>query len=234
MNKNCNVYVISAGRAEALPFSENEKKAFVFCVPKGQAAAYEQAGCPCVFETGSLIDSRNWALDNAFAQGKICVQLSDDLNWVKLNKNFGQSVKLDLLKVLESLCNVFQKVPTLLMGVPPTNNSFYAQKLVSVNTFCVGDCFFVKPSSPRFDKNLTLKEDYDFTLQYIFTQQGGCFRYQKYVFDFKHQYNKGGVCDFRNKEKEQKNILYLMQKWGENIKINPKRENEILLKIKNK
>jgi len=58
---------------------------------------------------------------------------------------------------------------------------------------------------------------------------GGCLRYGKYLTSFKHYTNKGGVVGYRDTELEQKTIQYLIDKWGECIKLNSKRENEILL-----
>jgi hypothetical protein len=87
--------------------------------------------------------------------------------------------------------------------------------------------FFCKPNEIRFDEQLTLKEDYDFTLQHI--QKYGTIRYQKYLFTFQHYSNKGGAVDIRNDKEEQKNIMILKSKWGDKIRLNPKRKNEILI-----
>ena len=86
---------------------------------------------------------------------------------------------------------------------------------------------FVKPNELRFDKQLTLKEDYDFTLQNI--QKAQVLRYQKYLLTFKHYSNKGVAVDIRNDQEEQKNIMILKSKWGDKVKLNTKRKNEILI-----
>ena len=87
---------------------------------------------------------------------------------------------------------------------------------------------FVKPCNLYFDESLTLKEDYDYTLQHL-QAYGNCFRYQKYLFSFEHYKNKGGAVDYRTDGEEEKNIAYLRRKWKEKIKMNPKRKNEILI-----
>jgi len=226
---NHQVYVISAGRYDKLPFNTAQKKEYVFCVKNGEKHLYENYGCCKVYETGSLVNSRNFALKHAFAKNIICVQLSDDINTIRTNKNFTSLRTIELDFAIKDLVSVFEKVKNVyLMGVPPTNNYFYAKKLISKNTFCIGDLIFVKPCNIYFDEMLTLKEDYDYTLQHI-QKYGHCFRYQKYLFDFKHYKNSGGAVDYRNDEKELKNIQYLMRKWGKKIKLNPKRKNEILI-----
>ena len=223
-----NIYVISAGRANDLPFTPEEKNRFIFCVKNGEGSLYRAAGCRNVHETGRLVPSRNWALNHAFAEGKICVQLSDDIKNVKVNKNFGKPDVVPLSAALEKMLQVFLKVPTKLMGIPPTSNDFFAKSLISENTFCIGDCLFVKPSAPRFDETMTLKEDYDFTLQHLATY-GQCFRYQKYLFTFLHYKNAGGAVSYRSDSEEQKNIAILKAKWGDKVRLNSKRKNEVLI-----
>ena len=87
---------------------------------------------------------------------------------------------------------------------------------------------FVKPCDVFFDEKLSLKEDYDYTLQHL-QKYGNCFRYQKYLFTFDHYTNKGGAVDYRTNDEEQKTIRYLMSKWGDKIRLNTKRKNEILI-----
>ena len=176
-----------------------------------------------------MIESRNFALKHSFAANKICVQLSDDIKKVSLNKNFGNKKDVNLDTAIQKLVDVFNKIDNVyLMGVPPTSNDFFAKNLISKNTFCIGDMLFVKPCDLYFDESLTLKEDYDYTLQHL-KRYGNCFRYQKYLFTFEHYKNKGGAVDYRTTAEERKNIKILQAKWGNKIKMNSKRENEILI-----
>lgn len=226
---NYQVYVISAGRHDKLPFSQRQKNEYVFCVKNGEKELYNRAGCKNVFETGGLMQSRNAALQMAFEKNQICVQLSDDIKKVTVNKNFGEKKAVDLDLAISDLVSVFTKIDGVyLMGVPPTSNDFYAKNKISKNTFCIGDMLFVKPNPLRFDTTLTLKEDYDYTLQHL-QKYGNVFRYQKYLFEFEHYTNKGGAVQYRTSKEEKKNIRILIGKWGDKIKLNPKRENEILI-----
>jgi hypothetical protein len=223
------VYVITAGRYDKLPFTKEQKSNYIFCVKKGEGDAYRKHGCVNVFETGRLIESRNYALSDAAKKNVVCVQLSDDLKKVTKNKNFGNGVECGLDDVICEMVNVFLSVNGVnLMGIPPTSNDFYAKSLISKNTFCIGDLLFVKPCGIFFDDTLTLKEDYDYTLKHL-TTFGHCFRFQKYMFHFEHYKNKGGAVDYRTEQEEQKNIRRLIAKWGSKIKLNPKRKNEILI-----
>jgi hypothetical protein len=226
---NYSVYVISAGRYNKLPFNDNQKRNYIFCVKNGEKELYEKNGCKNVFETGTLIKSRNAALEMAFSKNEICVQLSDDIKKVYTNKNFEPKKEVDLDIVINEMINAFNKIQNVyLMGVPPTSNHFFAKNKISKNTFCIGDMLFVKPNSLRFDNKLTLKEDYDYTLQHL-EKYGNCFRYQKYLFEFEHYKNQGGAVNYRTEKEEQKNINILFKKWGDKIKLNSKRKNEILI-----
>ena len=223
-----NVYVISSGRYDKLPFNSKQKKEYYFCVKEGEGHLYKANGCLNVFETGNLMQSRNFALDHSFLDGKICVQLSDDIKKVTINKNFGEQKKIELNKAIEDIVSKFNKVKGVkLLGIPPTDNFFFAKNIVSVNTFCIGDLLFVKPNDLRFDEQLTLKEDYDYTLQHL--ERWGSIRYQKYLFTFEHYSNKGGAVDIRDDKEEQKNIMILKSKWGDKVRLNSKRKNEILI-----
>lgn len=223
------VYVISANRYDKLPFTAKEKGTFIFLVKEGQKSLYEAHGCKKVVESGNLMDSRNFALEHAFAANKICVQLSDDCKGVKTNGQLMTKKKVPLSTAIHDIVQKFKTVKGVnLLGVPPTDNDFFAGKLIVMNKFCIGDMLFVKPSTPRFDTQLTLKEDYDFTLQHM--RLGTVLRYQKYLFSFQHYTNKGGAVDVRTDEEEQKNIRILMNKWPDKIRLNPKRKNEILMR----
>ena len=222
------VYVISAGRSNDLPFTKEQKAKYFFCVKHGEGELYKKAGCLNVFETGSLMKSRNFALKHAFKDNLMCVQLSDDIKKVVTNKNFGVKREVNLDYAINDIAVRFNQVKGVkLLGIPPTDNHFFATSIISKNTFCIGDLFFVKPNHLSFDEQLTLKEDYDFTLQHRTVY--GCLRYQKYLFTFQHYTNKGGAVDVRSEKEEMKNINILKQKWGKKIKNNPKRKNEILL-----
>jgi hypothetical protein len=154
-----NVYVISAGRYDKLPFSKEQKSNYIFCVKNGEGQLYKDNGCLNVYETGNLMDSRNFALDHAFKLKRICVQLSDDIKKVVVNKNFGEPKKVELDFAIEDIVAKFNNVKGVkLLGIPPTDNYFFANKIVSVNTFCIGDMLFVKPSDIRFDTQLSKGE----------------------------------------------------------------------------
>jgi len=191
---------------------------------------YKLNGAKIVIASGNLMDSRNAALDYCFNVNAVCVELSDDLESIMVNDFTGKRTKeyVTVLKALENIMPKFIESDYQLAGFPPTNNPFFALNEYDLNKFIVGDFLIIKPTTIRFDKNLKLKEDYDFCLSFM-KLKGGCIRYADYLMSFKHYSNKGGAVDYRTTDLEQKTIKYLIEKWGDCIRLNTKRENEILL-----
>ena len=190
---------------------------------------YKAAGAVEVVTGGSLVGNRNAALDYCFKRDKICVQIDDDLISVAINDFTGKRTKqyVTVKQAIEDLIVGFIKSDYKFAGAPPTENPFFATKVSQENILITAPFTLTKPNNIRFDKNIRLKEDYDYTLQHI--EQGGCIRYHKYLFNFKRYGNEGGAVSYRTSELEQQSIQYLQAKWGECIKLNTKRENEILI-----
>lgn len=192
---------------------------------------YIAAGAERVIQVGSLCESRNTVLVDAFKEGKIAVEVSDDLKAVKELLMVGAKktgVERRPGEVLEEMIKEFKTVPFKLAGVAPTPNPFYYHKHRSTNLFIIGDFMMVKPTHLRFDENLKLKEDYDYTVQHI-KEYGGVYRFNDIFMTFSHYTNAGGVVGYRNEEKEKEAIDYLMKKHPGAFRLNPKRKNEILM-----
>jgi hypothetical protein len=190
---------------------------------------YKVNGAEKIYKGGNLIGNRNAALDYCFNKNKICVQIDDDLQTISINDFTGKRTKkyVTVVQAIKGLLPQFINSKYNYAGAPPTANPFFATKVYQENILITAPFTITKPNPIRFDTRLKLKEDYDYTLQHI--QNTGCIRYHKYLFDFKRYGNKGGVVSYRTDKLEQKAINYLQGKWGECIKLNPKRQNEILL-----
>jgi len=206
-------------------------KEIVFFVKDEQdKKLYLQNGAKEVIVSGTLMDSRNASLEYCFKQNKICIQLSDDLEKIMTNDFTGKRTHsyTDANNVIETVMPHFIGSDYYFAGFPPTNNPFFSLKEYEYDKFIVGDFIIIKPNKLRFDTNLRLKEDYDYTLQHI-KELNGCIRYGAFLNSFKHYSNKGGAVAYRTSQLEQETIKYLQKKWGECIKLNSKRENEILI-----
>lgn len=188
-------------------------------------------------ESGGLCASRNAALRDAWALGVPCLELSDDL--AKLQQpTFDRArdkyvaAPLEFREAVARMLTALALVPQAhLAGVAPTPNPFfYRGKPIHQKAFIVGDMILVEPCGVLFDEQLTLKEDYDYTLQHMhyFDAVARC---DDVLATFAHRTNKGGACSVRTDKLEQANIRRLKARWGSKIKDNPKRPNEILIRF---
>lgn len=192
---------------------------------------------PRVVVGGKLIESRNAIIDDAkYFNKNYAVIIEDDLQRLDLALDKKNKIRVEIPQVIDMMVDYLDENPDVYMtGVAPTPNAFFynPDEPISHKKFCVGSFLVIRSNTDlRFDPNLTLKEDYDYTLQHIF-KYGKIARFNNILASFSHYSNKGGVVGYRNNRREQYNINYLKKKWGtEIIKDNPKRPNEILLKVK--
>lgn len=226
------IAIISARRPDrVIPMSKWAPDA-TWYVAAGEAETYRAAGAKHVVEGGKLCESRNAALDNAFAQNRPCVQLSDDLAALKKAHDKKQVEPLTLEQAIKDMLFVTAKMDAKLAGCAPTSNPFYynPEKPYRSAGFIVADFILVRPCELRFDVGLRLKEDYDYTLQHL-AKFGRVSRLDNLMASFAHRTNKGGAVAYRTSELEQESIAYLRKKWGSAIRNNPRRQNEILLNL---
>lgn len=226
------VFIISKGRWDNVQnIQKITGKNVTWLVADGEKVFYQAMGADFVVEAGGLMAARNQALDMAFGNKRICVQLSDDLVRIKrgLTKKTSQPITLD--ESIKIILDGMQETGSLLGGVAPTANAFFTNFDIPVRNrhFIVGDFIVVKPTDLRFDTNMRLKEDYDYTLQHI-DKYGSVARCDLVLAEFKHRTNPGGAVEYRTDDLEQETIEYLKQKWGDVIRDNPRRKNEILIK----
>ena len=200
-------------------------------VGKKQKQEYENAGAYWVKDSGGLSDSRNQAIIDSQKEKKHCLQLDDDFKKVQfINKN-KKGVDWELSKAIKEMSNYINN--NMLVGVSPTNNAFYfnPKKPFSTKNFIIGSmCLINKKNKCRFDNNLKLKEDYDFTIENIY-RYGSVLRMNYIMPTFQHYTNKGGAVETRNDETEKESIQKLFDKHGDKIRLNKKRKNEILMAL---
>ena len=231
--EDCFLSVISHARPTNVPAMEALIGPATWFVGKGEAAAYQEHGAHNVVESGGLCRSRNAAIENSGMRH--CIQLSDDLRKVQVAITEGRrTVAKDIpfVAAVRLVRNGMRSIGAKLGGAAPTANPFYASvdRPVHPSAFIVGDFIIIAPSKPRFDESLALKEDYDFTLQHI-ARYGSVARHDAVLMSFAHRTNAGGAVEVRTDALEQECIAALREKWPLFIRNNPRRPNEILLKL---
>lgn len=202
-----------------------------YVADRDDVAAYKGA---TAIEAGPLCKARNAALNDAHSRSLPCIQLSDDLTKIervfavnKLNKTVSATFDF----AVASMLSAADRAQAFLAGVAPTTNKlfFNPNRAITLTNFIVGDFILVRPSPLRFDEDMVLKEDYDFTLQHLksygrVARCNGIFAY------FSHRKNEGGAVSYRTAAIEQDMIAHLKKKWGHHIRDNSKRPNEVILK----
>lgn len=201
-------------------------------VPASEVENYISAGADAVVASGGLCESRNAAINDGAAGGSYTVEFSDDLTGLAYAVDKKRTEALEAPDALKMMLGAMRVTGYHLAGVAPTSNPYFSdpEKRIVTHKFIVGDLIIISPDTDlRFDESLKLKEDYDFTLQHLH-RYGGVARVDSIMAVFKHRTNPGGAVEFRNAEREQEAIAYLKAKWPGEIRDNPRRENEILMK----
>lgn len=178
-----------------------------------------------------IAGQRNAILDY-FSKDEMIIMLDDD---IKSFKKLSQRRKLEVMsneEVKELFVNAFancQFNDCALWGIYPVPNEFYMKNKINNKGFIIGTCMGIIINDLRFDEDIQAKEDYDYTLQNI-KKYHKLIRYEYITFD-KCNSSDGGCGTYRNKDSEFEDFNKLLNKWGSLIRINPKRENEILINI---
>ena len=211
-------------------------------VGDGEGKYYKDAGATAVVESGKLVASRNAALKAAWDNNLICSMMDDDVKSIKQayfnpenKKNEAKPITFDqAVIILKHSLLAETRGMFYFAGCAPTANTYFyhQEKPISFKNFINASLMLMRPGCDVwFDANMTLKDDYDYTLQHI-AKYGGVVRHNDILLDVSHYSNKGGAVEYRTSELEQKNIAYLKKKWGRTIRDNPRRPNEILLNVR--
>jgi hypothetical protein len=222
----------------------------VWYVDQASLQAYKKLGLT-VKVGGKLVPARNMALRDAARLGKACAQISDDIShW---DYYAGDIAKLDQHLCSElnrlQLGNIAAKRARRLTVSPVAAAQFLLAKLRAANGpklagvfplgntgmafgreaecpdgFILGDFFVTEGSSCRFDPQMTLKEDYDYTCSHL-AKHGKVLRCNRMFIAAVHETNAGGAVSERDEagKKERANIEILQKKWPGVFHINGRR-----------
>ncbi len=221
--KVLNEYAIPPSKIHIFVANEAEKKAY-------EAIPNHLYGKIVIGKPG-LQAQRNFIFDY-FPKGTHLISLDDDINSVV----HAEGTKL---KPLESLAEVFakgfaecKKHKYHLWGVYPMANAGWQTKQADVSTdtkFIIGHMFGLIVDK-TFKLHVELKQDYELSLHYS-KQDGGVIRLNHIACRTKMG-AKGGIGKATSERLGiyQKSIQYLMEKYPDRVRLNPRREGEILLK----
>lgn len=177
--------------------------------------------CPDAIQ-GNLCRVRNWILDTQFDDETECIVIIDD-DCKGVGRFDGQKkVWFDgdeLLEWCEAQTILCKQLGFMHWGVNciPDKGAYHEHKPMGWKQY-IGGPFqgHIKESECRYDENLSLKEDYDMTLQHL-QRYGGVLRLNYAFYDVKQAEQAGGCASYRNLNEEKRQFWALQRKWGKDI-----------------
>ena len=219
-------------------------------VPEGEGAEYEHIArvgarpvetieVPAPDHGFMLSAQRNAVLDWAFAEDRPAIMLNDDLTPTKRTPTGftwttdGESERpVTAAEGIEHVLNTMRAVEAKLGGCAPTTNKFFYKpdRPVGLAHFIMGQLMVVLPCDLRFDLDAGTKEDYDYTLQHLYTF-GVVARVDGLLGNFKHFESRGGWGLQRTTEFDTEMARRLIAKWPDDVKPNARRgDHEVLMR----
>ncbi len=218
-----NILILSYKRANNVITGKYLKTAKIV-VPNSQVEEYKRYNDNEIIgiddsKDGDICKKRNAALD---LFNDDTVLMDDDIKNIGYNQDGTGSFYLSEERFVNFAKNAFEmsrEIGTVLWGLnqnyDPLNYKSYSP--LSLTSCVLGPVMGIsKENKLRFDLELTLKEDYDFSLQVLF-QYRKILRFNKYHYIAGHIDNTGGVVSYRTMEKELWQAKRLQQKWGSKV-----------------
>lgn len=176
---------------------------------------------------GNVCRIKNYILDNFLDGGEYdaVVIMDDDHKWIS-RWNGIKRERLDLESFVEQVENITEMCGDWglkMWGMNPLSDKQNNREAAPFLTLSfVGSPFtcHLKGSGLRYDERLSLKEDYDMTLQQI-SKWGGCLRVNFLTYDVNMGMSgtgqMGGCATYRNMDEEMKQFALLQKKWGNKV-----------------
>ena len=195
-------------------------------VRESEADKYRKNGndivvCPDSAQ-GNISRVRNWILDNLFDDKTDCIIIVDDdckaiSRWQNQdNTKFSENELIDFCEKTSVVCD---ELNFKLWGLNTVTDKGAYREYTPFSFIQFIGCPFhahIKGTELRYDEDLPLKEDYDFTLQNI-KKFGGCLRVNFANYDVKQSEQEGGCANMRSLKKEKQQFYALQKKWGKDI-----------------
>lgn len=175
-----------------------------------------------------LMEQRNFITDY-FEEGEELVCLDDDIEDLKeLRENKLVTVQ-DLESWIQSIFQDLRNRSLSFWGIYPISNAFFMKPTVSTDLkFCIGH-FWGVINRKDIKISLLFKEDYQRTLLF-YKRDGGVLRINNICAKTK-MYSVGGIGQ-KQKDRLEENIKsskYLLELYPECVRMNRRREGEIIL-----
>jgi hypothetical protein len=170
---------------------------------------------------GNIAKIRNYILNKYLNDFDAIVIIDDDCKGIgyweeQKYKIFDES---ELVEFFESMYIITNEFQYKLFGFNCVidKGAYREHTPFSTCKFIGAPCSMIlKGNECRYDENIPLKEDYDFTLQNL-KKYKGALRANFASYDVKQAEQKGGCASMRNQKEEQRQFDLLQKKWGSKI-----------------
>jgi hypothetical protein len=170
---------------------------------------------------GNIARVRNWILDSLLPNFDAVVIIDDDCSgvgyWEKQKYYFFDSEYLQ--EFIESMYVLTCDYGFKLFGFNciMDKGAYKEHTPFATNQFIGAPCSMILNGNEcRYDEQIPLKEDYDFTLQNL-KKYKGALRANFASYNVKQAKNVGGCADMRNVQEEARQFELLQKKWGNKI-----------------
>lgn len=172
-------------------------------------------------QDGNIAKKRN-AILRLFA-GQDIVMVDDDYEYLG-SWEAGEDRRMspdDIRHLLAEGFRMVREMGSCLWGVNvQVDRRFYREYTpLSVTNIVLGPFLALtgdRPSDLRFDEDLWLKEDYDFSLK-VLHRMHRILRFNRVHYRVDHQNSTGGVVTHRNMEAEVQQLNRLQRRWGSDV-----------------
>lgn len=178
---------------------------------------------------GNLCRIRNWILKKEFERGMdVVLIIDDDLSAIRYysqdkDSGFGYIPNIvgkdDFMMFLEKYSIIAKEMGAKFWGLNCNSDQMAYRHNTPFSTVSyIGGPFqcFLKGNRCWYDESLPLKEDYDMTLQQL-NMERVVLRVNAYHYICKQSENVGGCAAYRNRDREEQQLLALQRKGGSRI-----------------
>jgi len=195
-------------KSEEVEYRKSNKGADIVVVPDGVQ--------------GNLCRIRNHIMKTQFEDGADVVLIVDDdmkgcYRWVNSKKKLIQSS--DFLAFVEEYSIIARDMNVYMWGLNINQDKqVYREYTPFSTTSYIGGPFqaFMKGNELYYDERLSLKEDYDMTLQQL-NKYRKALRVNNHFYIVKQSENPGGCASYRNYVEEERQLMLLQSKWGSKV-----------------
>lgn len=179
----------------------------------------------------NIAKKRNAMLD--MYEDEDIVMLDDDIKWfAKLRiEELHKMTESEILTMLTKTFESMERLGLYLWGVYPVCNAFFMNHTIATKGFIIGSTMlFRKWHWLRFDETLKAKEDYDISLQ-AYYKHWAVYRLNDIATAKQAYKGKGWVAQQRTESDiDWQAVQRMLEKRPNDVRANPKRDNEILIK----